>query len=94
MQRPDSSICRRYLLWRRHACKHLDFSDVTALMVEYLCWQVHWDDWCLRQPTKRHIAFKNWVSEGRELFDQRDELKAAGWSLLRRGGHEPIGDST
>ncbi len=58
---------------------------LTALVVEYSCWQLHWDDWCTRQPSKRHIAFKEWVVEGRELFDRRDELKGVACALLRHG---------
>lgn len=67
---------------------------LTSLAVEYFCWQMHWDDWCMRQPSKRQTAFKDWVAEGRELFDRRDELKAAACSLLRRGGDEATEDTT
>lgn len=56
-----------------------------AVIVEYFCWQRHWDDWCTRQPTGRQTAFKSWVVEGRELFDRRDELKVVACTLLRPG---------
>ena len=56
---------------------------LTHLMVEHSCWQLHWDDWCMRQPSGRQTAFKGWVADGRELFDRRDELKAVACALVR-----------
>ena len=59
-------------------------SALAALVVEYSCWQLHWDDWCMRQPPRRQTAFNGWVAEGRELFERRDELKVVACTLLRR----------
>jgi hypothetical protein len=56
-----------------------------ALMVDYSCYQLHLADWHVRQPPRRHREFKDWIIEGRALFDGLDELKKVAYSLIRRG---------
>jgi hypothetical protein len=58
---------------------------LSALVVEHSCWELHWNEWVRRQPSKRGREFTEWIGEGRALFDRRDELKALACALLRRG---------
>ncbi|WP_237567976.1 hypothetical protein [Mycolicibacterium lacusdiani] len=58
---------------------------LSALVVEYSCWELHWNEWGRRQPCKRGREFKEWIDEGRALFDRRDELKSLACALLRHG---------
>jgi hypothetical protein len=55
-----------------------------ALFVEYFCYEVHLADWHARQPARRHHEFKDWIIEGRALFDRLDALKTSACSYLRR----------
>lgn len=55
-----------------------------ALMVDYACYQLHLADWHARQPPRRHGEFKDWIIEGRALFDRLDELKEIAYRRLRR----------
>lgn len=57
---------------------------LTALIVDYSCYQLHLADWHARQPPRRHREFKDWIIEGRALFDGLDELKKIAYSYLRR----------
>ncbi|WAC93831.1 hypothetical protein [Mycobacterium sp. Aquia_213] len=59
-------------------------SALRALMVDYSCYQLHLADWHARQPPRRHGEFKDWIIEGRTLFDGLDELKQIAHSHLRR----------
>jgi hypothetical protein len=56
---------------------------LTALMVEYSCWELHLADWYARQQPKRHREFNAWIVEGRALFDRLDELKRVAHDGLR-----------
>ncbi len=53
-------------------------------MVDYSCCQLHLADWHARQPPRRHREFKDWIIEGRALFDGLDELKKIACSYLRQ----------
>ena len=56
---------------------------LAALMVEYSCWEMQLADWHDRRLPKRNERFNEWISEGRALFDRRDELKAIAYDRLR-----------
>jgi hypothetical protein len=55
-----------------------------ALMVDYSCSELHLADWHARQPPRRDGEFKDWIIEGRALFDGLDALKEIAYSYLRR----------
>lgn len=55
-----------------------------TLMADYLCHQIHLADWHARQPARRHGEFKDWITEGRALFDGLDALKTIAYSYLRQ----------
>jgi hypothetical protein len=63
---------------------------LSALMVEYSCWELHLADWYARQRPRRHREFNGWIVEGRALFDRLDELKKVAHKCLRSsaGVHE------
>jgi hypothetical protein len=56
---------------------------LSALMVEYSCWELHMADWYARQRPRRHRDFNGWIVEGRALFDRLDELKKVAHDFLR-----------
>jgi hypothetical protein len=55
-----------------------------AIMVDYSCYQMSLADWHARQPPRRHREFKDWVTEGRSLFEGLDALKEVAYSYLRQ----------
>ena len=57
---------------------------LSALVVEYSCWELHWNEWSNRQPSRRGREFAEWIGEGRALLDRRDDMKALACALLRR----------
>jgi|KBSSwiStaDraftv2_1062776.scaffolds.fasta_scaffold09526_8 hypothetical protein len=48
---------------------------LSALTVEYACWELALADWHARQRRKRDPEYPGWIAEGRALFDRLDELK-------------------
>jgi hypothetical protein len=58
---------------------------LSALAVEYACWDLALADWYGRQRPKRDREFPGWIAEGRRLFDRLDELKTVAHSCLRGG---------
>jgi len=68
---------------------------LSALMVEYSCWELRMADWYTRQRPKPHPEFKGWIVEGRTLFDQLDDMKKIAHNCLRSGGpslHRPVAE--
>lgn len=68
----------------------------SSLMVEACCWQIHWDDWYERRVGTRHPRFSEWITEGRGLLNQRDELKKLACELTQANrstgnGHDTVG---
>jgi hypothetical protein len=58
---------------------------LSAVMVEYSCWELRMADWYTRQQPRPHREFNGWIVEGRALFDQLDELKEIAHDCLRSG---------
>jgi hypothetical protein len=56
---------------------------LSALVVEYACWEMSLADWHSRQRPKRDPEFQSWIAEGRALFDHLDELKSVAHGCLR-----------
>ncbi len=63
----------------------LDDPALSALVVEYACWEISLADWHSRQRPKRDPQFHSWIAEGRALFDRLDQLKAVAHDCLRSG---------
>jgi hypothetical protein len=59
--------------------------ELSALTVEYTCWEIQLADWYARQRRRRDHGFSTWIAEGRMLFDQLDELKKVAHGCLRSG---------
>jgi hypothetical protein len=57
---------------------------LSAVMVDYMCYELHMSDWHARQPSRRHREFNDWIIEGRTLFDGLDALKKIAYGYLRR----------
>lgn len=53
-------------------------------MVDYSCYQLSLADWHARQPPRRHREFKDWITEGRSLFEGLDALKEIAYGYLRQ----------
>lgn len=73
----------------------LSDSALSALMVEYSCWELRMADWYTRQRPRPHPEFMGWIREGRALFDQFDEMKKIAHNCLRSGGpslHRPVAE--
>lgn len=58
---------------------------LSALVVEYACWELQLADWYARQRPRRDRDFNPWIVEGRALFDRLDELKGIAHGCLRSG---------
>lgn len=58
---------------------------LSALAVEYACWELALADWHARQRPKRDPEFHGWIVEGRGLFDRLDELKQVAHSCRSSG---------
>lgn len=63
--------------------------ELSALTVEYACWELQLADWYARQPRRRDNRFSAWIAEGRTLFDRLDELKKIAHECLRGGDSWP-----
>ncbi len=63
--------------------------ELSALTVEYACWELQLADWHARQPRRRDHGFSAWIAEGRTLFDRLDELKKLTHECLRGGDSWP-----
>lgn len=55
---------------------------LAELIVEFACWELELNEWSERRLPKRHSGFREWIKEGRALFDHRDELKAMAYALV------------
>lgn len=50
--------------------------QLCALLAEYSSTEFELGDWYSRQPARRNSAdFRRWITEGRAIFDRRDEVK-------------------
>jgi hypothetical protein len=67
---------------------------LSALAVEYACWELALADWHSRQRPKRDPEFHPWIAEGRALFDRLDELKTVAHDCLRSGDSAPSACAT
>ncbi len=58
---------------------------LSAVVVEYACWELALADWHAQQRPKRDPEFYDWIAEGRALFDRLDELKRITHGCLLSG---------
>jgi hypothetical protein len=61
-----TSVTEKHLLTKPELCH---------LVVEHACWDLAIADWHARQPRRwRRGTRRQWIAEGRSLFDDLDEL--------------------